>query len=153
MTKSNKQILIDLKIQSQKEKYPSFPEHAIPQPKYTDATANGLTTCIKDFLNLTGHQAERISSSGRVIRGKDSFGIYGEVYKGETKYIPSTSTNGTADISATIKGKSVKIEVKIGNDRQSEAQKKYQYDVERAGGIYYIATDFDSFMEWYKKNF
>jgi len=61
-----------------------------------------------------------------------------------------TSTAGSADISATIKGRSVKIEVKIGKDRQSDAQKRYQEMIERAGGIYIIAKDFDSFVEWYE---
>jgi hypothetical protein len=61
----------------------------------------------------------------------------------------STSTPGSADISATIKGRSVKIEVKIGKDRQSEAQKRYQDAIESAGGVYIIARDFDSFVEWY----
>jgi hypothetical protein len=42
------------------------------------------------------------------------------------QWTKGTSTAGSADISATIKGRSVKIEVKIGKDRQSEAQKKYQ---------------------------
>ena len=59
------------------------------------------------------------------------------------------STVGSADISATIKGRSVKIEVKIGKDRQSEAQKAYQREVEAAGGLYYIAHDFTSFVKWY----
>jgi hypothetical protein len=61
-----------------------------------------------------------------------------------------TSTAGSADISATIKGRSVKIEVKI-KDRQSEAQKRYQEHIEKAGGIYKIFRDFDSFVEWYEK--
>ena len=60
-----------------------------------------------------------------------------------------TSTAGSADISATIKGRSVKIEVKIGRDRQSDAQKRYQEMIERAGGTYYIARDFDEFVEFY----
>ena len=47
-------------------------------------------------------------------------------------------------------GRSVKIEVKIGKDKQSDAQKAYQADVEKAMGIYYIAKDFDTFYEWYK---
>jgi hypothetical protein len=62
-----------------------------------------------------------------------------------------TSTAGSADISATIKGRSVKIEVKIGKDRQSEAQKRYQENIEKAGGTYIIAKDFDSFVEWYNQ--
>ena len=67
------------------------------------------------------------------------------------QWTKGTGTAGSADISATIKGRSVKIEVKIGKDRQSEAQKRYQEMIERAGGTYYIARDFDEFVEWYEK--
>lgn len=65
----------------------------------------------------------------------------------------SNTTKGSADISATIAGRSVKIEVKIGPDRQSEAQRRYQAAIERAGGLYFIAKDFTSFVEWYNTNF
>ena len=64
-------------------------------------------------------------------------------------FTPSTGTKGSADISAIIQGRSVKIEVKFGKDRQSEVQKQYQESVESAGGIYYIAKDFDSFILFY----
>jgi hypothetical protein len=64
-----------------------------------------------------------------------------------------TGTRGTADISATIAGKSVKIEVKIGSDRQSPAQHEYQKAVEQAGGIYFIASSFEQFMDWYNVKF
>ena len=72
---------------------------------------------------------------------------------GSIEWVKGTGTNGSADIAATIAGRSVKIEVKIGKDRQSEHQKKYQQDVERAGGIYYIAKDFTSFVKWYNHKF
>lgn len=147
MTKANKKRLNDLKAKHDKEKYPNFP-YPVPYNR-TDNSANGLTRCIIDFLNYSGHQAERISSMGRVIKGKDKFGIDGKVYKGESKYIPGTSTKGTADISATINGKSVKIEVKFGKDRQSEAQKQYQKSVEQAGGVYFISSTFDDFIDFY----
>lgn len=65
------------------------------------------------------------------------------------QWTKGTGTAGSADISATIKGRSVKIEVKIGKDRQSDAQKKYQEMIERAGGVYIIAKNFDEFVEWY----
>lgn len=68
---------------------------------------------------------------------------------GTGKWIPGSTTKGTADISATIKGRSVKIEVKIGKDRQSEAQVAYQKKIEQSGGIYFIAKDFDTFMDFY----
>ena len=40
-------------LKALKERYPSFPEHAIPIPKYSDATANGLTKCILDLINFS----------------------------------------------------------------------------------------------------
>jgi hypothetical protein len=65
------------------------------------------------------------------------------------KYTPSTGTKGSADISATIRGRSVKIEVKYGKDKQSEVQHRYQQSIEQAGGTYYIARNFDDFIEFY----
>jgi len=152
MNKQNKQILTQLALTALKERYPSFPEHAIPVPKYSDSTANGLTKCVIDFLNYSGHQAERISSMGRMIdKRKDSIDVMGNTRViGSLTYIKGTSTNGTADISSIINGKSVKIEIKIGKDRQSQAQKDYQTATERAGGIYLITKSFDEFMEQYK---
>lgn len=53
----------------------------------------------------------------------------------------------------TANGKAVKIEIKIGRDRQSEAQKRYQEQIERAGGLYVIATSFEQFYGWYQETF
>lgn len=129
-----------------------MPPDYVPKDKFTDKTANGLTKAICTYISLMGYQAERVSSMGRVIDNRkmvtNVLGQRGMI--GSSSYIPGTSTKGTADISATIKGKSVKIEVKIGLDKQSEVQKKYQLDVEKAGGLYFIAKDFDSFVEFYK---
>lgn len=152
MNKQKKLILTNLALTSLKERYPSFPDHAIPIPKYSDSTANGLTKCVIDFLNYSGHQAERISSMGRMIdKRKDSIDIMGNKrIIGSMQYIKGTSTNGTADISSIINGKSVKIEIKIGKDFQSKAQKDYQLATEKAGGIYLITKTFDEFMEQYK---
>ena len=69
---------------------------------------------------------------------------------GSMQYIKGTTTNGTADISSIIKGKSVKIEIKIGKDIQSQAQKQYQKAVEQAGGIYLTTKSFDEFIEQYE---
>lgn len=153
MLKLNKEILNRLYMADLRAKYPTFPQHAMPEPKYSDTTANGLTKCIKEFLNFTGHQAERIASGGRVIDGrKTTTDVIGRtVMVGSTRYISGTSTNGTADISATIFGVSVKIEVKIGADKQSETQRIYQRNIEEAGGIYLIAKTFDGFIEDYRK--
>lgn len=119
-------------------KHPTVPAHALPRPRRSDTTANGLTQCIIEYIQLRGGQAERISIMGRPQQIGDSI-----------VWTKSNMTIGTADISATIQGRSVKIEVKIGKDRQSEAQRRYQASVERAGGLYFVARDFQSFVNWY----
>jgi len=125
------------------------------KPTFRDDNANGLTKIIIRFIQFRGGQAERINSTGRPIDRTTTYtdvvGITRRI--GCIEWINGTSTNGTADISATIRGRSVKIEVKIGNDRQSQPQKDYQQAIEKAGGIYYIAKDFTSFVEWYIKTF
>jgi len=142
----------DLALIKLKEKHPNFPDHALPIPKYSDKTANGLTKSIVDFLNFSSHQAERISTTGRYIDNSivvtDVLGRQRTI--GSGKYIPSTSTKGSADISATIKGMSVKIEVKM-KDKQSEYQKKYQKNIEAAGGQYWLVHSFDEFIIYYDK--
>ena len=146
--------LQQLAIQQIKAKYPSFPEKAIPQPKYTDRTANGLTKCIIDFVTFEGYQAERINSTGRQIdQRKTVIDVMGRTRTiGSVKWIKGTGQNGTADISATIKGRSIKIEVKCkatGDNYQSSDQKDYQKKIEQAGGVYVIARTFADFHTWY----
>lgn len=144
MNKINKLRLHQVEAKYLSIRYPSAPVHTVPFTKYSDITANGLTKCICDFLNYSDHQAERINTMG-VARTKRA--TCGKVL-GVT-WTKGTSTPGSADISATIRGKSVKIEVKIGKDRQSDSQKRYQDNIERAGGVYYVARDFDGFIEFY----
>lgn len=145
------EILKQLKQKSLKDQYPSVPDHALPRPKYSDNSANALTKCIIDFLNLSGHLAERHSNEGRVIDNRKTYtDVVGRTKTiGSIKRIYSSNLNGTSDIKATIKGKMIAIEIKFGKDRQSEAQKEYQKRVESAGGEYWIAKTFDQFYEMY----
>ena len=122
--------------------HPNFPEYAIPPQSYRDDTANGLTRCVVDFIRYNGGQAERINTTGMP-----------EQRGGRIVWRKSNTMKGSADISATIAGRSVKIEVKIGTDRQSEAQRRYQASIERAGGLYFVAKDFTTFVEWYGETF
>ena len=116
--------------------------HYIPVPTRDDSTANGLTKCIIEFIRLNGGQAERISITGRPMNTPSGL-----------KWGATHMTRGTADISATIQGRSVKIEVKAGRDTQSVKQKEYQASIERAGGLYYVARNFTDFVAWYKLKF
>lgn len=151
MNKENRQRLEALFMDHSKEQWPNVPDHARPLPNFKDNSSNGLTKCIVSFLQLSGWQAERITNTGRYIDNSkivtDAVGFKRKI--GSGKVIASNMTKGTADISATIYGRSVKIEVKYGKDRQSEAQKIYQEAIEKSGGVYIIAKTFDGFLEWY----
>ena len=141
--------------QAARAKYPNTPPHFLAPRKFRDDTANALTNCIIQFIRISNGQAERISNTGRRIDTSHTFeDVTGRSRTiGGTNWIPGTGTNGSADISATIAGQSVKIEVKIGRDRQSQAQKDYQQSIETAGGLYVIASTLEGFLNWYNLNF
>lgn len=133
-------------------KHPHVDCKFIARKKFRDDTANGLTKCIVEFLNLSGCLAERINSTGRYQdRSKTYEDVMGKVRTiGSGQWLPTSGMKGTADISATIAGRSVKIEVKM-KDRQSEDQKRYQQRIEAAGGTYLIVRSFTELYEWYNE--
>lgn len=143
--------LTDIALRAKKRKYPSLPDHGLSVKSYSDKTANGLTRCIIDFLRFEGWQAERINCTGRLIDNRqvitDVIGRHKRI--GSSQWIPTSGQRGTADISAIIQGCSIKIEVKIGRDRQSPAQKEYQRQVEQSGGVYFIARSWMEFVKWF----
>ena len=147
--------LNQLADQAQRLKYPEIRPELLAPFKFSDKTANGLTGCIIAFLRVKGMQAERINCTGRQIDKRQTYtDVLGHTRQiGSLQWIPTNGTRGTADISATINGLSVKIEVKAGRDYQRPAQKEYQKQVEAAKGIYFIATSFDQFYQWYLKTF
>ena len=153
MNKENKKRFEQLYLKNKLENYPSFigRENCIPPADTKEAGANDLTRLVIDFIIFNDGQAERISSMGRYIDGTkqvtDCRGRKRTI--GTGKYVKSTTTNGTADISATIKGRSVKIEIKWKKDTQSDNQKKYQQSIEKSGGIYIIIKTFDDFIDWF----
>jgi hypothetical protein len=126
-------------------KHPTVPKHAIvPIKKFKDTTANELTKAIVTYIRLTGNYADRINNMG--------------VYDAKTKkYRKPGTRKGICDIMASKKIKlsdkliavSVGIEVKIGNDKLSEYQKQIQYEMTQCGGVYIIATNWDTFLnQW-----
>lgn len=50
-----------------------------------------------------------------------------------------------------MNGKSLHIDVKIGRDKMSDAQKKVQRQVESSRGLYFVAKDMGSFLEWWDR--
>jgi len=99
-------------------------------------TANGLTLFICNYINWMGYRATRISTAGRVVGGK---------------YVYGQTRRGTADIGATIQGKALQIEIKVGKDRASEFQLKEQAKERAAGGIYEFISTPEQFFELYDK--
>lgn len=119
-----------------KQQYPkAYADGHYTAPKYPDVRkANGLTLAICNFVNWNGYRATRISTTGRQLGGK---WIYG------------TTRKGTADISLTLKGRAVQIEIKVGNDRASEHQIKEQAKERAAGGVYEFVGCMDQFISFY----
>ena len=96
------------------------------------AKSNGLTTLIINFINWSGYRATRINTMGRQLNGV---------------FIPAATRKGTADISATVKGKSVMIEIKVGADRPRPDQLAEQQRERQAGGIYEFVSTPEGFFE------
>jgi hypothetical protein len=107
-----------------------------PPPTPVVTKSNGLTTFIINFLNWSGYRATRINTMGRQINGK---------------FIPSATRKGTADISATVKGKSVMIEIKVGADRPRIEQLAEQQRERQAGGIYEFVSTPEQFFILFDK--
>lgn len=158
-TKSKKltalKVLSEMDKISREQKSPSMDPNYIVGTKFSDKTANGLTKAIIAFISLSGYQAERINNMGRMVNNtkvvKNILGVRSTI--GSVEWQKGSGKKGTADISATVRGISVKIEVKIGRDSQSDDQKEYQMSITKAGGIYVIAKEFGDFVKWWVKNF
>ena len=155
MNKINRQRLQDLMIAASMMSHPNLPDHARIIKIPSDSTANGLTRLVIKWIELHGFQAERINTVGRMVDGRkvvtDVLGRKGMI--GSMNYIPTTGTRGSADISAVINGRAVKIEIKIGKDRQSVAQKAYEQSITSAGGVYLIVRSMDDFVQWWDETF
>lgn len=134
-----------------KVKYPSaYRDNHYSKPTFPKvATANGLTNAICNFINWNGYVATRINVSGRLVETSVASGMGANISK--KKWIKSSTTRGTSDISATIKGKAIHIEIKVGKDKPSEHQITMQERIQSAGGVYEFIGDMESFMSLYDK--
>lgn len=100
-------------------------------------TANRITANVIRIINMQPNcVAYRINNVGVWDEAK-------QVYrKGRKK--------GIGDISACIRGRCVWIEVKAGNDKQSDDQKVFQFEIERAKGVYLLVKSTDEFITAFK---
>lgn len=115
-----------------------------PLPKVS--TANGLTKFICNFLLWSKSHATRVSSAGRYIEKKNHLG---QKIIGSGMFIPSTTRKGTADIVATINGRAVYLEIKVGKDKSSTEQLREQKLIQEAGGVYEFISTPEQFFTLY----
>lgn len=110
--------------------------HYSPPKMPQVAKANGLTKFIENYVNWSGYRATRISTTGRKIGDK---------------WIKGTTRRGTSDLSCTIKGKTLMLEIKTGRDKPSIYQLKEQERERKAGGIYEFCSTVEEFFEIFDK--
>ena len=104
-------------------------------------TANDLTRQIIRFVRQDPDAfATRLNSTG--------------IYRADLKkYGPSQQVAGMPDIYACVNGRAVHIEVKVGNDQVSDAQRNTIADLLRADAWVFVAHDFESFRQWFTVHF
>lgn len=111
--------------------------------------ANLLTRIVVDYLTMKGYFVERTGNTGQY---RDNTKIVTDVIGmkrkiGSAGWAKGSGTKGTSDLKAIINGKFYAIEIKYGKDRQSEAQKIYQANVEKSGGIYVIVSHLNDLLQ------
>lgn len=62
----------------------------------------------------------------------------------------SWGLRGSTDILCCYRGRMVGIECKASNGEQSEVQKTFQYNLEKAGGVYVIAKTIDNVRQTFE---
>ena len=132
------EILQSMDLTYKRAKYPNVPDDALPKSRFSQKDANAITHAILLFLRLKGHYCSRIQSQGQ----------YNPTLK---RWTHSMVRRGIGDITATINGRFIMIEVKAGKDKLSHWQTKTMQEVEKSGGLYVIAHSFDEFYNFYQK--
>lgn len=100
-------------------------------------TANRMTAnIIRAICMQPGCVAYRINNIGVWDKAK---GIYRK----------SHTQPGIFDISAVVRGRALWVEVKAGRDKMSREQMIFKQEVERAGGIAFVAYSTDEFLNWF----
>ena len=89
--------------------------------------ANDIARFVISYMNARGHVAWRNNTGGVFDPTAQRF------RKG-----PASARGGGDVISCIKTGRYVEIEIKVGKDQQSEAQKDREARVRKAGGEYYI---------------
>ena len=137
MKSENIKSLEKLAFAAKVKKYPTMPLFTIPATKYSDSSANGLTKCVIDYINLQDN-----ATAWRV----NNVGIFDTKTQRHRK---AATIKGIADITAIRNGTTYQIEIKIGKDKMSDDQKKFAERVRASGAYYFMVKSFDDFInQW-----
>lgn len=146
-----KALLKQMKLDYIRSRAPGFFEqsggYAMVIKPYSNATANGLTRCVEDFIN---HLPGGVGEATR----QNSTGTPRQMPDGTIRWSKSNTRKGLADVRGTYRGRSLNIEIKIGRDRQSPAQVAEMDRIRKAGGIYWVVKTFPDFLaQWEAEGF
>lgn len=103
--------------------------------KTIKSDTNGITSGIRGYLQHLGYESWRINVMG----------IFDQVHK---RWRKSGSSIGVFDIHTIIKGRSIWIDIKKGNDKPSPEQLLFKEHVEKQGGIAMFIGSVDEFVLW-----
>lgn len=117
-----------------------------PKTKVPDVnTANGMASYIIDHAGWTGNYANRINVMGRQVGG------FTKTRSGKTfddrKFIKSSTKRGTPDLDLLINGTSIKPEIKINSDTESDKQQEQAAKIKRAGGVAVVFRSIDDYFD------
>ena len=99
------------------------------------SAANELTNQVIDHIYKAGGYAWRASSVG--------------VFDTKQMHFRAAAKKGVADVLACFRGRLIAVEIKIGTDRLSDEQDGFIRNVEAAGGVAFVARNFEDFRtQW-----
>lgn len=100
--------------------------------------ANRLTTAIINYLGYKGIFAWRNNNTG----------VYDPVKKVFRRN--PAQLNGVSDIIGVApNGKFIGVEVKIGSDKQSDFQKRFEAEIKERNGVYLVAKNLDDVTKYF----
>lgn len=118
--------------------------HYFP-PKMPDYTThNGLRDFMKNYINFIGGYAR---THNVVTRVSDVVTTEESGNKFTDKRYTKSSKRGIADVQATIQGRKIQLDAKVGSDRPSHDQIKEQALERKAGGIYEFIRTPEQFFD------
>jgi hypothetical protein len=112
------------------------PREKAPKPE----SANAMTRRIISHIRNRGYFATRLSST---VTYRDDL----------KKFVPSQQRAGLPDVMAVVESRACFLEIKVGRDTLSADQKKAIAELEAAGAAVFVAHDFESFEDWFAKEF